>query len=116
MLHLSREMGLHRVVDLGECVWQTRVMHREVCTTLQELALAERRSLLEAVWQSREGPSGDAVYSRDALLGSMDLDWQDVQWAVNIVRSRCMIFTSGGHASAGVSWHDSDQHRPHAKS
>ena len=60
---------------------------------LQELALGERKSLLEAVWQSREGPSGDAVYSRDALLGSMDLDWQEVQWAVNIVRSRCVITT-----------------------
>ena len=61
-----------------------------VMCNLQELALMERKNLLEAVWQSSEGPSGDAVYSRDALLGSIDLTWQDVQWAANIVRSRCV--------------------------
>ena len=64
-----------------------QITHRNI-HKLQELALAQRRSLLEAVWQSGEGPTGDAVYSRDVLLGSTDLNWQDVQWAANIVRSR----------------------------
>ena len=87
----------------------SQVMHIDMCN-LQELALEERKSLLESVWQSREGPSGDAVYSRDALLGSMDLDWQDVQWAVNIVRSRCVItmclevtVLPGTHGMTGLS-------------
>jgi len=56
---------------------------------LQEKALAERKALLEAVWQDEDGPVADAVYSREMLLGSIDLDWDDVQWAANIVRSRC---------------------------
>ena len=56
---------------------------------LQENALAERKALLEAVWQDEDGPVADAVYSREMLLGSIDLDWDDVQWAANIVRSRC---------------------------
>ena len=81
--------GLTEWWVMGACL-ASQAMHTAMCN-LQELALEERKSLLEAVWQSREGPAGDAVYSRDALLGSMHLDWQDVQWAVNIVRSRCVI-------------------------
>jgi len=60
-----------------------------VRVVLQEKALAERKALLEAVWQDEDGPVADAVYSREMLLGSIDLDWDDVQWAANIVRSRC---------------------------
>jgi hypothetical protein len=56
---------------------------------LQEGALAGRRALLEAVWQESSGPTQtDALYPRQRLLGSLDLDWDDVQWAANIVRSR----------------------------
>ena len=61
---------------------------RRLCC-LQEGALAQRRTLLEAVWQEGNGPTQtNAQYSRQKLLGSLDLDWDDVQWAANIVRSR----------------------------
>ena len=58
--------------------------------------------MLEAVWQDEDGPVADAVYSREMLLGSIDLDWDDVQWAANIVRSRCtrLILSNVGRASA----------------
>lgn len=91
----SPQMGRAAILDMPVAGYQLllspgharRIMPMMCC--LQEGALAQRRTFLEAVWQEGNGPTQmDALYSRQKLLGSLDLDWNDVQWAANIVRSR----------------------------
>ena len=52
--------------------------------------MRERRERLEAVWQTEEGQ--DVTYSRQHLLPSGDIQWDEVQWAANVVRSRCALY------------------------
>ena len=55
------------------------------CLT-QEDAVRERRERLERVW--REDEEQGMIYSRQELLGSRNIHWDEVQWAANVVRSR----------------------------
>lgn len=61
--------------------------------------MKERRAWLEAVWQC-EGQQ-DVAYSRQEMLSSLDITWDEVQWAANVVRSRygCSNATSNPETS-----------------
>lgn len=51
--------------------------------------MRERRERLERVWQDEE--EHGMIYSRQELLGSRNIHWDEVQWAANVVRSRCAL-------------------------
>ncbi|CAL8468688.1 g8228 [Coccomyxa elongata] len=55
------------------------------CPEMED-AVRERRERLERVWQEDEEQG--VIYSRQELLGSRNIHWDEVQWAANVVRSR----------------------------
>ncbi len=60
----------------------------------QEGAVRERRERLETVWQTEQDQ--DLVYSKQNLLPSRDIHWDEVQWAANVVRSRFALDSRDG--------------------
>jgi hypothetical protein len=59
----------------------------------QEDAVRQRRQWLEAIWHG-EVADEDVSYSREALLSSQAIGIDEVQWAANVVRSRCPTATT----------------------
>lgn len=64
-------------------------LHAHGCE--QEDALRLRRQWLEAVWHG--STEHTAAYSRDQLLSSYAISMDEVQWAANVVRSRCELIS-----------------------